>query len=147
VITEHTIMSDKEWPRGWIFYDADCALCVGTMRRVRRLLEKRGFRWVPLQTPGTAVRLGVREVAFETRMHVLTDSGRVYQNADALGALCRSVWWLWPFGALLALPGFLQAGRLGYNWLARNRYCLGGQCDVRPPKRRLLRWVLRGETV
>ena len=113
---------------GWIFYDAECALCVRAMRRVRRLFASREFEWVSLQTPGSAARLGVPFSAFQTRFHVLTADGHVFHNADALAVLCRSVWWLWPLGFVLSLPGFRNLGRLGYDWLARNRYCLGGHC-------------------
>lgn len=116
--------------RGWIFYDAACALCVQGRERAGRLFEARGFEWLPLQTPGSAARLGVPESAFVTSMHLLTADGRVRHNADALGVLCRSVWWLWPFGLLLLVPGFRELGRLGYDWLARNRYCIGGACRV-----------------
>lgn len=116
--------------RGWIYYDAGCVACVRGRYRTGRLFESRGFRWLPLQTPGTAERLGVPEVAFETRMHLLTSDGRVRHNADAFGYLCRSVWWLWPVGALLLVPGFREMGRLAYDWFARNRYRFGGRCDI-----------------
>jgi predicted DCC family thiol-disulfide oxidoreductase YuxK len=130
VILENAISSEAVPVRGWIFYDADCVLCVATMMRVRQLFASRGFQWVPLQTPGAAGRLGVSPTAFETRMHVLAPNGRVCHNADALAIVCRSVWWLWPLGGLLSLPGCRGMGRLAYNWLARNRYCLGGRCDI-----------------
>jgi hypothetical protein len=74
--------------------------------------------------------LGVPESAFETRMHLLTADGRVLHNADALGMLCRSVWWLSPLGLLLLVPGFRELGRLAYDWFARNRYGVGGACPV-----------------
>ncbi len=76
-------------------------------------------------------------------MHLLTADGRVRHNADALGVLCRSVWWLWPFGVLLLAPGFRELGRCAYDWLARNRYCLGGACRVNAATRgrvELLDW-------
>ncbi|MBI3850272.1 MAG: DUF393 domain-containing protein [Verrucomicrobia bacterium] len=123
---EITEIRDDQTIRGWIFYDAAFALCVRGRERVGRLFESRGFEWVPLQTPGVAVRLGVPASAFETRMHLLTVDGRVLHNADALGVLCRSVWWLWPLGFLLFVPGFRELGRLAYDWFARNRYCVGG---------------------
>lgn len=132
MITENPIKWEYPAARGWIVYDADCALCVRAMQSVRRLFESRGFRWRPLQTPGSAALLGVQPSAFDTRMHVLTRNGAVFHNADALGVLCRSVWWLWPLGVVLLVPGFRGLGRVAYDWLARNRYCLGGLCDVSP---------------
>jgi alginate O-acetyltransferase complex protein AlgI len=122
--------NNVEGPAGWIFYDAGCVLCVRARERVGRLCASRGFQWLPLQTPGTAARLGVPESAFELCMHVLLANGRVFHNADALGILCRSVWWLWPLGMLLCVPGFRELGRLAYDTFARNRYCFGGACRV-----------------
>lgn len=128
--TEITKQEDGSGTRGWIFFDAECAACVAGRNRTGDLFESRGFRWVPLQTPGAATRLGVNEAAFATRMHVLTADGRVRHNADAFGALCRSVWWLWPVGALLLVPGIREAGRMAYDTFARNRYCFGGRCRL-----------------
>ena len=128
-------ITNNEPVRGWIFYDAACAFCVRGRRRVGRLFEARGFDWFPLQTHGAAARLGVTESAFDLRMHLLTADGRVLHNADALGVLCRSVWWLWPLGFLLLVPGFRELGRLAYDWFARNRYCVGGACGVDPKAR------------
>jgi predicted DCC family thiol-disulfide oxidoreductase YuxK len=136
VNTAITKIKDIQVVRGWIFYDAACAPCVRGRQRTGRLFQSRGFEWLPLQTPGAAARLGVPEYAFETRMHLLTSDGRVLHNADALGVLCRSVWWLWPLGLLLLVPGFRELGRLAYDWFARNRYCVGGVCRVDTNARR-----------
>lgn len=87
-----------------------------------------------LQTPGAAAWLGVPESAFQIRMHVLTAD-------DALGVLCRSVWWLWPVRFLLLLPGFRELGRAAYNWFARNRYGIGGACRVHPNRHRRAEFV------
>ena len=54
--TETTVNNET---RGWIFFDADCQVCARSAARVSRLLERLGFRLLPLQTPGTAARLGV----------------------------------------------------------------------------------------
>lgn len=128
--TEITKIRDVKGARGWIFYDAACALCVRGRRRAGRLFESRGFQWFPLQTPGAAARLGVAESAFESRLHLLETDGRVLHNADAFGVLCRSVWWLCPLGLLMLVPGFRELGRVTYDWFARNRYCIGGICRV-----------------
>ena len=130
--TEITKINDIMKPRGWIFYDAACNSCVHGQRRTGRLFESRGFEWLPLQTPGAEERLGVSRLAFEIRMHLLLADGRVFNNADAFGILCRSVWWLWPIGALLLVPGFRELGRLIYDWFARNRYRFGGTCAIDP---------------
>ena len=117
-------------PTGWIFYDAACSPCVTARQRTGRLFASRGFAWLPLQIPGSAARLRVPESDFAIRLHLQLADGRVLNNADALGLLCRSVWWLWPLGVLLLTPGFREIGRATYDWIARNRYCVTGACTV-----------------
>ncbi len=138
--TELTKQNDEAVIRGWIFYDAECAACVLSRNRAGRLFESYGFRWVPLQTPGAAARLGVSDGDLAMRMHLLTAEGKVRHNADAFGVLCRAVWWLWPLGVLLLVPGFREVGQVAYDWLARNRYCFGGRCKL-PTKRQPDRWL------
>jgi len=67
--------------------------------------------------------------------------GRTFGGVNAWGALLRHVWWLWPLGVLLVLPGVNAAARILYRWIAKNRHCLGGACTIRshgkatPPRR------------
>ena len=117
-------------PRGWVFYDAECPACTAGVAQMGGLFARRGFVWVPLQTPGTATRLGGSDAAMREEMKLLLADGRVTGGADAWAILLRSVWWLWPLGALLALPGLRQLARRGYRWVARNRYCFGGTCRL-----------------
>lgn len=116
--------------RGWVFYDGGCRFCVAGMRRWSGLFARRGFVWIPLQTPGTAARLGVTEVELLEEMWLLRTDRRTCGGVDAWAALFRGVWWLWPLGVLLAVPGFRWFGALCYRGIARNRHCLGGTCAI-----------------
>lgn len=107
---------------GWIFYDANCRWCRLGRRRTGDLFSSRGFVWVPLQTPGSARRLGVPSADFDRHLHLLEVDGRVRTNADALAFLCRSVGWLRPLGTLLAVPGIRTLARWAYDFVARHRY-------------------------
>jgi predicted DCC family thiol-disulfide oxidoreductase YuxK len=122
---------------GWVFYDAECAFCVRGVARWGPLFSRAGFVWKPLQTPGAAQQLGVAESDLRSEMKLLTADARVCGGVDAWARLFRSVWWLWPVGALLALPGLRAVGAWGYRWVARNRHCLGGSCRRHrdPPQR------------
>lgn len=121
---------------GWVFYDAECPLCVAGVQRIGGLFVRRGFVWKPLQGPEVAAKLGVSQSDTLGEMKLLLASGRVVGGADAWAELLRSVWWLRPLGWLMRLPGLHDLCLAAYRCLARNRYCLGGACrrDSLPPK-------------
>ena len=117
-------------PAGWIFFDAECRFCVAYRRRWGRIFEHRGFVWLPLQTAGAAERLGITDQELRAEMWLQRADGRKFGGVNAWAVLLRRVWWLWPLGFVLALPGFNAAGRGFYRWIAKNRQCLGGACTV-----------------
>lgn len=120
--TDVTKITGMPVAKGFVFYDARCLTCRTGRRWVGRLFEARGFRWVPIQTPGAAAWLGVDESEFARRLHVRVAEGRIYHNADAFAVLCRSVAWLRPLGVVLGWPGFRVVGRWIYDVVARNRH-------------------------
>jgi len=127
----NTETTESVGKRGSIFHDAGCPRCQAARVLAGPIFAKRGFDWVPLQTPGVAGRLGLSESALMEEMKLQLADGRVFGGIDSWIVLFRSVWWLWPFGVLLSLPGFYWLGQGTYRWLARNRYCFSGQCKVR----------------
>jgi alginate O-acetyltransferase complex protein AlgI len=127
VNTETTVNNET---RGWIFYDADCALCSGSAARLKRWLDRRGFRLLPLQTPGSAERVGVTTDALLTRVHLLTRDGRQLAGADVFVEVARQVKWARPLVTATRWPAVLPLLRRGYDWLAAHRYCFGGTCRV-----------------
>ena len=116
--------------QGWVFYDAECSFCLRGAARWSGMFARRGFVWTPLQTPGTAARTNLTEDQLRDEMKLLLADWRLLGGVDAWRTLFRSVWWLWPLGFLLALPGIHAFGAALYRWTARHRYCLGGQCSV-----------------
>lgn len=116
--------------RGVVYYDAECAFCARNVARWGAVFTRRGFRWVPLQTPGAAERLGPAGDSLREEMKLSLPGGRVAGGIDAWAVLTRSVWWLWPVGVLLALPGIHWLGARGYRWVAEHRHCLGGVCTL-----------------
>lgn len=121
-------------PAGWIFFDADCRFCVGGRRRWGRVFERRGFVWLPLQTPGSAERLRVTQDQLMAEMWVLTASRTPLSGVSAWIELMRRVWWLWPLAVFLGMPGINLIAQGVYRWIARNRYCISGRCEVAPRK-------------
>ena len=128
-------------PTGWIYFDAECRFCVAHRRRWGRIFERRGFVWLPLQTAGTAGRLGVTDSQLRSEMWLQLADGRKFNGVNAWSAQMRRVWWLWPLGVMLALPGVNAGARVLYRWIAKNRHCLGGACTIpsrgkaTPPRR------------
>jgi predicted DCC family thiol-disulfide oxidoreductase YuxK len=117
-------------PAGWIYFDGDCGFCTAQRRRWGRVFERRGFVWLPLQNPGATQQLGVTETQLQAEMWVKLADSRTFSGVAAWSALMRRVWWLWPFGALMALPGCRVAGAALYRWIAKRRHCFGGVCTI-----------------
>ena len=134
--------SNVSMPTGWIYFDAGCRFCAAQRRRWGRILERRGFVWLPLQTPDAAERLGVTDAQLRDEMWLQLADGRKFSGVSAWSVQMRRVWWLWPLGFVLGLPGFKVAGRALYRWIAKNRHCLGRTCSIHshgrtpPPGRR-----------
>ncbi len=123
--------------KGCVFYDANCPFCRRAFKLVGPLFAHRGFQWRPLQTPGTAWRLGLSEAALLAEMKLQLADQRVVGGLDSWLVLFRSVWWLWPVAALLSIPGLHALGQVGYRWLARHRHQLvKGPARPEPPHRR-----------
>ena len=136
----NTEITEIKGRRGWIFYDAQCPLCLRGRTVWGRVFDRRGFEWVPLQSPGAAGRPGLPETALLEEMKLQLSDRRIIGGIDAWIELFRSVWWLWQAGALLSLPGLHGLGQLFYRWIAHNRYCFGGKCSVptKPRDRRTI---------
>ncbi len=117
-------------PSGWIFFDAECRFCVASRRRWGRIFERRGFVWLPMQTPGTAERLGIAPELLMAEVWVMPAGAAPLAGVDAWIGLMRSVWWLKPLALVLNLPGIKRLAQAGYRWIARNRYCIAGRCRL-----------------
>ena len=119
---------------GRIYYDADCDICTGLVRRFEQTLIRRGFTLHPLQEPDAAGRLAIPESELLHEMRVLTPAGRVYGGADAVLYLAHRIGWAWPLAAVAGLPGGKRLARFVYEWVAARRGCPGGACrpDGRP---------------
>jgi predicted DCC family thiol-disulfide oxidoreductase YuxK len=128
-ITDH----NARQPAGWIFYDAECRFCVAGRRRWGPIFERRGFVWLPLQTPGTAERLGVTPERLLAEMWLLTPGSPPCSGVNAWMVLIRHVGWLRPLATVLGLPGIRRLADAVYRWTARHRHCLAGQCRLPPP--------------
>ncbi len=122
---------------GLVFYDAFCPLCLNLLARVGAIFRRRGFEFVPLQEPWVADALAMTEAEIRREMKLRLADGLIVGGIDAWRELARAVWWLWPVGVLLGVPGVGRLARAAYRWLAGNRHCLSGICGL--PARHELR--------
>ena len=116
--------------RGEVFYDADCALCSRGARRWGGMFARRGYCCLPMQAPGAASSLGVSDTELGTEMKLRLVGGGVIGGVDAWAILFRAVWWLWPLGVLIRMPGVRTMGGVIYRWMARNRYRISDACGL-----------------
>ncbi len=113
---------------GWIYFDGECRFCTAHRQGWGKIFERRGFVWMPLQTPGTPERLGITATQLHAEMWLALADGRKFSGIGVWSALMRRVWWLWPMGVVLAMPGFNAIGGAVYRWIAKRRHCIGGGC-------------------
>lgn len=116
--------------RAWVFYDHHCPVCRASLARWRDTFEKRGVEFAPLQSPWVREKLGLAPGQLPGEMKLLTREGRSLGGPRALAWMCRRVWWMWPLGVVMDLPLIRLLTRIGYRWVARNRYCLGDVCEM-----------------
>ena len=114
--------------RGWILYDGDCRYCVAAAKQFEGLLARRGFVFLPLQTPWVQERLGLEPDAPLQEMRVLTVDRRDFGGADAVIFLAQQMWWSTPFAVLATLPGIHGAVDRTYRWIAAHRGCTHLAC-------------------
>ncbi|MGH9670339.1 MAG: thiol-disulfide oxidoreductase DCC family protein [Terriglobales bacterium] len=123
-------------PAGWVVYDGDCGVCAGLARRFRRVLERRGFALVPLQSPWMSSRLrfsyGIPLEKLLEEMRVLTADGRALGGADAVLYLAGKIWWARPLAALGSRPWMRSRLQRAYRWFAERRHRLPRACEIHP---------------
>lgn len=120
---------------GWVLYDGDCRLCATMARRFRRLLEGRHLELLPLQTPWVKARLGLPERQLLSEMRLLRPDGKYFGGADAVLEIGKHFWWAWPLQLIGRIPVVKKILRAGYRWIARNRNCADGACEIKRQSR------------
>jgi predicted DCC family thiol-disulfide oxidoreductase YuxK len=119
-----------ETNQGYVFYDANCPLCRGWIRRVFAILVRRGLHPVPFQAGWVRKRLQLSEGEPLVEMKLLTRDGKIHGGADALAQIARAIWWAWPLYILAQIPGVKSLLRRIYLRLAANRPCDDGLCPM-----------------
>jgi predicted DCC family thiol-disulfide oxidoreductase YuxK len=128
LITEMTDSKGRKARAGWVFVDGECGFCMSIARRLRPVLEARGFGIATLQDPRVREQLSLPERELLAELRVLAKDGHQFGGADAIVYLARQVWWAWPLWGIAQAPGMRHVLRFAYRWIAIRRHCLSGAC-------------------
>ena len=119
----------KDW-EAWVLYDGDCGFCSRWVGFWRPTLERRGITIATLREPWVVERLELPISNLLADIVLLSRSGNLVSGADVYLQVTRRIWWAWPFYAVFRLPGFNRLIHIGYQWFARNRYCVSRACRL-----------------
>lgn len=122
-------------PSGILFFDGDCGMCTRSRDLLLRLNRTGAVRTEPLQSPGTAQRLGAAPEVLMESIWWLGDDGTVYCAAQAANAaVCAAVGTRLPLW-IYRTPGIGALQELAYRWVAGHRRYFPGatpHCTTRP---------------
>jgi predicted DCC family thiol-disulfide oxidoreductase YuxK len=127
----NTVIPKRTAETGWVLYDGECPLCLGTVARFGPLLRRHHFALASLQTSRVQKRLGLKPDESVVEMKLLLGDGTIFGGADAVVQIVRRIWWAWPLFALAQIPGAMILFRAIYRRIAANRHCLNGACSIK----------------
>jgi predicted DCC family thiol-disulfide oxidoreductase YuxK len=111
----------------YVFYDAHCRVCARSRRAIERLRPSATLTFVDVQDP-VAMRPFpmVDRQAGLRQMFVLDPAGRLAGGYDGFLSLVPALRLLRPLRPVLHFAPVRAAGKRVYQWVAANRYRLGG---------------------
>src|SRR5215471_7650592 len=119
-----------------VIYDGACGICAGNLKWLYRLDTLKKFDAMPYQAEELQVlfpNLKIEEC--QNAMHLAFPDGRTYTGADAFRKIFLKMPLMFPVGVIMSIPPIPWLLRKLYPLLARNRYRLGGQCELIIPGR------------
>ena len=125
IVQEPNVQLFKEW----VFYDGQCSVCIEGVHKFLNTLNKRGVGVTPLQTDWVKSKIFHLDDPLK-EMLLLTEKESLLGGADALIYLSRKIWWAYGLFLLAQIPGMKMILRRLYRLIAKNRYCLSGQCSI-----------------
>jgi 3-demethoxyubiquinol 3-hydroxylase len=120
-----------------VLYDGACALCRGSVERIRRLDPCGLIEPLDLHDASVSSRFPQVNKAEALRlMQAVDPAGRVYSGADAWARIGLTLpgWKL--IAWVVLVPGIHFVAEKMYGWIARNRYrwnrdlCKSGTCSL-----------------
>ncbi|MGA9490885.1 MAG: DUF393 domain-containing protein [Mycobacterium sp.] len=121
--------------KGTLFFDGACGMCTRSKDFLLKFDRTGNLHTQPLQSPGTAERLGVAPASLLDSVRWLDTSGAVYSGAEAANAaVSAAVGTRIPL-AIYRIPGIRFIEDAVYTWVAAHRYRFPGAtpyCETHP---------------
>jgi len=114
-----------------VIYDGACGICAGNLKWLYRLDTLKKFDSMPYQTDKLPVlfpHLNLEQC--EKAMHLVFPDGKTYTGTDAFREIFLRMPLMFVLGLIMSIPPIGWMLRRLYPVLARNRYRLGGTCEL-----------------
>jgi predicted DCC family thiol-disulfide oxidoreductase YuxK len=118
-----------------LFFDGACGMCTRSRDVLLKLNRSGELETQPLQSPGTAERLGIAPERLMESIWWLDSSGAVYGGAEAANAAVSAALGSTVPLVLYRIPGMRSAQEAIYRWVADHRYHFPGTtpyCEANP---------------
>jgi len=117
-----------------VTYDGSCGICAGNLKWLYRLDTLKTFDALPYQTENLrALFPHLKLEQCEKAMHLVFPDGRTYTGTDAFREVFLRMPLMFVVGLMISIPPLPWILRKLYPVLARNRYRLGGTCELHLP--------------
>jgi predicted DCC family thiol-disulfide oxidoreductase YuxK len=120
---------------GTLFFDGNCGMCTRSRNFLLKLNRTGDLHTEPLQTPGTAERLGVADSNLMDSVRWLDAEGNVYSGAEAANAAVSVALGTRIPLMIYRIPGIRSLEEAVYRWVADHRYRFPGTtpyCESNP---------------
>lgn len=114
-----------------VIYDGACGICAGNLKWLYRLDTLRKFDAMPYQAKDLALlfpSLNIEDC--HNAMHLVFPDGRIYIGTDAFRQIFLRMPLMFVVGLMMSIPPVPWILRRLYPILARNRYRIGGKCEL-----------------
>lgn len=121
--------------KGTLFFDGACGMCTRSKDFLLKFDRTGNVHTEPLQSPGTAERLGVAPASLLDSVRWLDASGAVYSGAEAANAAVGAAVGTRIPLAIYRFPGVRFIEDAVYTWVAGHRYRFPGAtpyCETHP---------------
>lgn len=123
-----------------VIYDGACGICAGNLKWLYRLDTLRKFDAMPYQAKDLALlfpSLNIEDC--HNAMHLVFPDGRIYTGTDAFRQIFLRMPLMFVVGLIMSIPPIPWILRRLYPVLARNRYRIGGKCELVLPDNPVVR--------